>query len=231
MVEATQAEICGRRTPIRGYGQPVEQVLPAFQTPWVQAQLDHTPWRRGMYGECTHTPRPQVVSVSVEWWLRTSEMPSGLTTSGNQNPLLRWQPLQPGRLHPGLGGLRQGGRRRDEGSAKGQVGMPDIPTQAGAGLEGGAQGSDPRGSDPDGAGLPPVAGGRGASGRPQPEVGGFVVHSAAAGARGTEGPRMESVHRQVPKKSQAGGGLERGQRDLTPAEERPPRALEEKSGG
>ena len=35
-----------------------------------------------MYGECTHTPRPQVVSVSVEWWLRTSEMPSGLTTSG-----------------------------------------------------------------------------------------------------------------------------------------------------
>ena len=29
---------------------------------------------------------------------------------------------------------------------------------------------DPRGSDPDGAGLPPVAGGRGASGRPQPEV-------------------------------------------------------------
>ena len=35
-----------------------------------------------MYGECTHTPRPQVVSVSVEWWLRTSETPSGLTTSG-----------------------------------------------------------------------------------------------------------------------------------------------------
>ena len=55
-----------RRTPIRGYGRPMEQVLPAFQTPCVQAQLDRTPWRRGMYGECTHTPRPQVVSVSVE---------------------------------------------------------------------------------------------------------------------------------------------------------------------
>ena len=35
-----------------------------------------------MCEECTHTPRPQVVSVSVEWWLRTSEAPSGLTTSG-----------------------------------------------------------------------------------------------------------------------------------------------------
>ena len=93
-------------------------------------------------------------------------------------------------------------------SAKGQVGMSDIPTQAGAGPEGGAQGSDPRGSDPDGAGLPPVAGGRRASGHPQPEVGGFVVHSAAAGARGTEGLRMESVHPQVPKKPEAGGGLE-----------------------
>ena len=43
---------------------------------------------------------------------------------------------------------------------------------------------------------------------PQPEVGGFVVHSAAAGARGVEGPGMESVHPQVPKKPQAGGGLE-----------------------
>ena len=80
-VEAIQAETCGRRTQIRGYGRPMEQVLPAFQTPWVQAQLDRTPWRRGMYGECTHTPRPQVVSVSVEWWLETSETPSGLTTS------------------------------------------------------------------------------------------------------------------------------------------------------
>ena len=66
----------------RGYGRPMEQVLPAFQTLPVQAQLDRTPWRRGMYGECTHTPRPQVVSVSVEWWLGTSEPPSGLTTSG-----------------------------------------------------------------------------------------------------------------------------------------------------
>ena len=71
-----------RRTPLRGYGRPMEQVLPAFQTPWVQAQLDRTPWRRGMYGECTHTPRPQVVSVSVEWWLGTAETPSGLTTLG-----------------------------------------------------------------------------------------------------------------------------------------------------
>ena len=39
---------------------------------------------------------------------------------------------------------------------------------------------------------------------PQPEVGGFVVHSAAAGGRGVEGPGMESVHPQVPKKPQAG---------------------------
>ena len=43
---------------------------------------------------------------------------------------------------------------------------------------------------------------------PFPEVGGLVVPSAAAGARRTEGPRMESVHPQVPKKPQAGGGLE-----------------------
>ena len=42
---------------------------------------------RGMYGECTHTPRPQVVSVSVEWWLGTSETPSGLTTSGESKSL------------------------------------------------------------------------------------------------------------------------------------------------
>ena len=32
--------------------------------------------------ECIHSPRPQVVFVSVEWWLLTSETPSGLTTSG-----------------------------------------------------------------------------------------------------------------------------------------------------
>ena len=82
IVKPIQAQICGRRTPIRGYGRPMEQVLPAFQTPWVQAPLYRIPWRRGMYWECTHTPRPQVVSVLVEWWLRTSEMPSGLTTSG-----------------------------------------------------------------------------------------------------------------------------------------------------
>ena len=35
-----------------------------------------------------------------------------------------------------------------------------------------------------------------------------MVHSAAAGARGIEGPGMESVHPQVLKKPQAGGGLE-----------------------
>ena len=46
------------KDPTTGYGQPVEHVLPASQTPWVQAQLDRTPWRRGMYGECTHSPRP-----------------------------------------------------------------------------------------------------------------------------------------------------------------------------
>ena len=82
MVEAIQAQTCGRRTPLQGYGQPVEQVLPASQTPWVPAQLDQTPWRRGMYGEYTDTPRPQVVSISVEWWQRTSETPLGSTTSG-----------------------------------------------------------------------------------------------------------------------------------------------------
>ena len=43
---------------------------------------------------------------------------------------------------------------------------------------------------------------------PNREIGGFVVHSAAAGARGAEGPGMESVHPKVPKKAQAGGGLE-----------------------
>ena len=58
-----------------------------------------------------------------------------------------------------------------------------------------------------------------------------MVHSAAAGARGVEGPVMESVHPQVQKKPQAGGGLERGKRDPTPAEGRPPRPLEEESGG
>ena len=57
MVEVIQAETCWRRTPIRGYGRPMEQVLPAFQTPWVQAQLDRTPWRRGMYGRVySHPP-------------------------------------------------------------------------------------------------------------------------------------------------------------------------------
>ena len=66
----------------------MEQVLPAFQTPWVEAQLDRTPWRRGMYGECTHTPRPQVVFVSVEWWLVTSERHQDRRPQGNQNPLL-----------------------------------------------------------------------------------------------------------------------------------------------
>ena len=40
-----------------------------------------------MYGEFTHSPRPQVVSVSAEWWLRPSETPSGLTTSGELKPV------------------------------------------------------------------------------------------------------------------------------------------------
>ena len=35
-----------------------------------------------------------------------------------------------------------------------------------------------------------------------------MVHFAAAGARGVEGPGMELVHPQVLKKPQAGGGLE-----------------------
>ena len=35
-----------------------------------------------------------------------------------------------------------------------------------------------------------------------------MVHSAAAGARVAEGLGMESVHPKVPKKPQAGGGLE-----------------------
>ena len=42
--------------------------------------------------------------------------------------------------------------------------------------------------------------------------------------------KLESVHPQLPKKRQAGGGLERVQRDPTPAEGRPPRPLEEASG-
>ena len=58
-----------------------------------------------------------------------------------------------------------------------------------------------------------------------------MVHSAAAGAPGVQGPGMESVHPQVPRKPQAGGGLERVQRDPTPAEGRPPRPMEEASGG
>ena len=35
-----------------------------------------------------------------------------------------------------------------------------------------------------------------------------MVHSAAAGARGVDGLGMELVHPQVPKKPEAGGGLE-----------------------
>ena len=124
MVEATQAETCGRRTPIRGYGRPTEQVLPAFQTPWVQAQLDRTPWRRGMYGECTHTPRPQVVSVSVEWWLGTSETPSGSTTSGDpKSPTMMATPPTwttsswIGRTSPRRSSARCGERRGTSGYA------------------------------------------------------------------------------------------------------------------
>ena len=37
-----QALSLPRRGPLRGYGQPMEQVLPASQTPSVQAQLDRT---------------------------------------------------------------------------------------------------------------------------------------------------------------------------------------------
>ena len=41
----------------------------------------HSMEERDVRGVYSH-PRPQVVSVSVEWWLRPSETPSGLTTSG-----------------------------------------------------------------------------------------------------------------------------------------------------
>ena len=41
----------------------------------------HSMDERDVRGVYSH-PRPHVVSVSVEWWLRTSETPSGLTTSG-----------------------------------------------------------------------------------------------------------------------------------------------------
>ena len=43
--------------------------------------------------------------------------------------------------------------------------------------------------------------------------------------------RGKSVHPQVPKKPQAGGGLEQVERDPTPAQGRSPRPLEEESGG
>ena len=124
MVEAIQAETCGRRIPIRGYGRPMGQILPAFQTPWVQAQLDRTPWRRGMYGECTHTPRPQVVSVSVGWWLETSETPSGSTISGeSRSPITKgtrptWMTSSwTGRTSPRRSSARCGERRGTSGYA------------------------------------------------------------------------------------------------------------------
>ena len=124
MVEVIRAETCGRRTPIRGYGRPMEQILPAFQTPWVQAQLHRTPWRRGMYGECTHTPRPQVVSVLVEWWLEMSETPSGLTTSGeSKSPITTgtrptWMTSSwTGRTSPRRSSARCGERRGTSGCA------------------------------------------------------------------------------------------------------------------
>ena len=52
----------------------MEQVSQASQTPWVQAQLDRTPWRRGLYGECTHTPRPQVVAADVGDAIRIDQL-------------------------------------------------------------------------------------------------------------------------------------------------------------
>ena len=110
------------KDPNTGYGRPMEQVLPAFQTPWVQAQLDRTPWRRGMYGECTHIPRPQVVSVSGEWWLGTSETPSGLTTSGeSKSPTTMATPPTwmtsswIGRTSPRRSSARSGERRGTSG--------------------------------------------------------------------------------------------------------------------
>ena len=113
------------KDPNTGYGRPMGQILPAFQTPWAQAQLDRTPWRRGMYGECTHTPRPQVVSVSVEWWLETSETPSGLTTSGeSKSPITTgtrptWMTSSwTGRTSPRRSSARCGERRGTSGYAE-----------------------------------------------------------------------------------------------------------------
>ena len=77
-----------------------------------------------MYGECTHTPRPQVVSVSGEWWLETSETPSGLTTSGeSRSPITTG--IRPtwmtsswiGRISPRRSSARCGERRGISGYA------------------------------------------------------------------------------------------------------------------
>ena len=77
-----------------------------------------------MYGECTHTPRPQVVSVSVEWWLETSETPSGLTTSGESKspttmatPPTWMTPSWIGRTLPRRSSARCGERRGISGYA------------------------------------------------------------------------------------------------------------------
>ena len=58
MVEVIQAETCARRTPIRGYGRPMEQILPAFQTPWVQVLKPvRTPVTiLGSLGVCIYVP-------------------------------------------------------------------------------------------------------------------------------------------------------------------------------
>ena len=53
---------------------------PAPQTPWDQAQLDHTPLRRGTYGECTPTPATEgirlggLVAADVEDAVRIDDL-------------------------------------------------------------------------------------------------------------------------------------------------------------
>ena len=73
---------------------------------------------RGVYSN----PRPQVVSVSVEWWLGTSETPSGLTTSGeSKSPTMMATPPTwttsswIGRTSPRRSSARCGERRGTSG--------------------------------------------------------------------------------------------------------------------
>ena len=82
-------------------------------------------------------------------------VPSGLTTSGeSKSPTTMATPPTwmtsswIGRTLPRRSSVRCGERRGTS--------MPDSPTPAGAGPEGGAAGSDPGRTDPYGAGLPPV---------------------------------------------------------------------------